>query len=228
MPGHGSLSHEDLLGILERHRLWVDSRGEVGEQADLRRLTFVGRSFWRADLRQALLDDSDLSGADLDHADLRGASLSGARLDGASLWEAKLGQASLVRACLRKAKLDHADLRGADLTGADLTDASLRETLLDPVPVDLDAHRGMASQKATEDRRRTVEVEADRSARDQRLGRLEDALAAGPAATWLEVGEKVQFLAALFAATAEGQDPRHQKLVAGLLEDIRRLSAPPP
>jgi hypothetical protein len=95
-------------------------------------------------------------------------------------------------------------------------------------PIELDVHRGMAAQKATEDRRHTAGVEADRAMVRQHQDELESALNAGPAATWEEVAEKAKYLITLFAGTAEGRDPRHGKLIASALEDIRRLSIKPP
>lgn len=95
-------------------------------------------------------------------------------------------------------------------------------------PIELDVHRGMAAQKATEDRRHTAEVEADRAMVRQHQDELESALNAGPAVTWEEVAEKAKYLITLFAGTAEGRDPRHGKLIASALEDIRRLSTKPP
>jgi translation initiation factor IF-3 len=94
--------------------------------------------------------------------------------------------------------------------------------------IELDAHRGMAAQKATEARRHTVEVEADQAVLRQRQDEMEHALCAGPASTWVEAGEKARYLISLFAATPEGRDPRHQTLIADTLDDIRRLSATPP
>jgi len=95
-------------------------------------------------------------------------------------------------------------------------------------PIELDVHRGMAAQKATEERRHTAEVVADRATIRQHQDEMEGALGAGPAATWKELAEKAQYLITLFAGTAEGRDPRHQKLIASVLDDIQRLSAEPP
>jgi hypothetical protein len=94
-------------------------------------------------------------------------------------------------------------------------------------PVDLDTHRGMAAQKATEDRRQTAEVEADRAMLRQHQDELGDALSAGPAATWEEAGRKALYLITVFAGTPEGQDPRYKKLIASSMEDIERLSGNP-
>jgi hypothetical protein len=94
-------------------------------------------------------------------------------------------------------------------------------------PIDLDIHRGMAAQKATEDRRHTAEVEADRAIIRQHQDDLGDALSAGPAATWEEAGQKALYLITVFAATPEGHDPRYKKLIASSLEDIQRLSGNP-
>ncbi|HSK42027.1 MAG TPA: hypothetical protein VK943_19845 [Arenibaculum sp.] len=96
------------------------------------------------------------------------------------------------------------------------------------IPVELDSHRGMAAQKATEARRHTAEVEADQADLRQRQDEMEHALCTGPASSWTEAGEKARYLITLFAATPEGRDPRHQTLIASVLDDIRRLSAEPP
>lgn len=94
-------------------------------------------------------------------------------------------------------------------------------------PIELDTHRGMAAQKATEDRRHTAEVEADRVVLRQHQDDLEGALSSGPAATWEEAGLKAHYLITVLAGTSEGQDPRYKKLIASALEDIQRLSGAP-
>jgi hypothetical protein len=95
-------------------------------------------------------------------------------------------------------------------------------------PIELDGHRGMAAQKATEDRRHTAEVVADRAELRRHQDEMEHALSAGPAATWEEAAEKARYLITLFAGTAEGRDPRHRQLIASALDDIQRLSGRPP
>jgi hypothetical protein len=91
-------------------------------------------------------------------------------------------------------------------------------------PVDLDEHRGMAAQKATEIRRRHSEVQADHAALRQRQAEFEAFLIAAPATTWPEAAAKARYLIQLFAATQEAQDVRHQKLIASVLYDLARLS----
>jgi hypothetical protein len=90
--------------------------------------------------------------------------------------------------------------------------------------IDLDAHRGMMAQKATEIRRLLADVEADQEALRVRQEALEAQLVAAPAASWDEAAEKARYLLSLFAATPAGQDPCRQKLIAAVLEDFRRLS----
>jgi hypothetical protein len=94
-------------------------------------------------------------------------------------------------------------------------------------PIELDGHRGMAAQKATEERRHTAEVEADRAMLRQHQDEMEGALCAGPAETWEQAAEKARYLITLFAGTAEGRDPRHRQLIEGALNDLRRLSGKP-
>ena len=90
--------------------------------------------------------------------------------------------------------------------------------------VDLDEHRGMAAQKATDIRRLLAEVEANERALRLRQDELESQLVAAPAANWHDAGEKARYLLNLFAATPAAQDPRRQKLIAAVLDDFDRLS----
>jgi hypothetical protein len=90
--------------------------------------------------------------------------------------------------------------------------------------IELDKHRGMAAQKATEIRRLVAEVEADDRALRQRQEKLEAQLIAAPASTWPEAAEKARYLLGLFASTPAAQDPRRQTLIANLLEDFQRLA----
>lgn len=91
-------------------------------------------------------------------------------------------------------------------------------------PVDLDVHRGMAAQHATEIRRQRLhEFQADQAALQQRQEELEKLLLAAPAETWPEAAAKAQYLIQLFAATPAAQDPRRKELIAHALDDLSRL-----
>jgi hypothetical protein len=90
--------------------------------------------------------------------------------------------------------------------------------------IDLDLHRGMAAQKATELRRLLTDVETDQNALRVRQEELEAHLLASPAANWHEAAEKARYLLNLFAASLTSQDPRRQKLIAAVLADFKRLS----
>jgi hypothetical protein len=90
--------------------------------------------------------------------------------------------------------------------------------------VELDQHRGMASQKATELRRLLTDVETNEKALRLRQEELESHLLAAPAANWHEASEKARYLLRLFATTLAAEDPRRQKLIAAVLADFDRLS----
>jgi|SRR5687768_7316951 hypothetical protein len=90
--------------------------------------------------------------------------------------------------------------------------------------VDLDQHRGMAAQKATDLRRLLADVIANENALRLRQDELEAHLVAAPAANWQEVADKVRYLLNLFSATHAGQDPRRQTLIAAVLADLDRLA----
>lgn len=90
--------------------------------------------------------------------------------------------------------------------------------------IDLDSHRGMAAQKATDIRRLLAEVQANQHTLRIRQDELEAQLIAAPAANWHDAAEKARYLLGLFAATSAAEDPRKQKLIAAVLEDFARLS----
>jgi len=90
--------------------------------------------------------------------------------------------------------------------------------------VDLDHHRGMAAQKATELRRLLAEVAANEQALRKTQEELEVQLIAAPASTWEDVADKVRYLLSAFAATSSGQDPRRKTLIKAVLDDFDRLS----
>jgi hypothetical protein len=91
-------------------------------------------------------------------------------------------------------------------------------------PIDLDEHRGMNAQKDTEIRRRLHEVQLDHAAMLERQAELEKFLIAAPAQSLPEAAAKARYLIQLYAATAEAQDARRQKLIASVLDDLARLS----
>jgi hypothetical protein len=91
-------------------------------------------------------------------------------------------------------------------------------------PVELDQHRGMAAQKATDLRRLLADVEANERALRLRQDELEAHLIAAPAVNWPEAAEKARYLLKLFANTLTAQDPRRQKLIAAVLDDFERLA----
>jgi len=90
--------------------------------------------------------------------------------------------------------------------------------------IELDEHRGMLAQKATEIRRLVADVEADARALSLRQEELEAQLVAVPAVTWHDAAEKARYLLGLFASTPAAQDPRRQRLIANVLDDFARLS----
>ncbi len=95
-------------------------------------------------------------------------------------------------------------------------------------PTNLDEHRGMAAQAATELRRLRAEVEADQASLRERRDELERLLAAAPSADWADAVEKTRYLLSLFAETSAAADPRRQALMDGLMADFDRLLSKTP
>ena len=91
--------------------------------------------------------------------------------------------------------------------------------------IDLDKHRGMAAQNATDLRRMLAEVKANETALRLRQEELDSHLIAAPAANWHEAAEKARYLLNLFSRVSE--DPRRQKLIAACLMTSRGLHRNP-
>ena len=91
-------------------------------------------------------------------------------------------------------------------------------------PVDLDRHRGMAAQKATDLRRALADVENNARQLRERQADLENRLMTVPAASWSEAAVKARYLLNLYAASLPVEDTRHRALVAAMFDDFARLS----
>jgi hypothetical protein len=66
--------------------------------------------------------------------------------------------------------------------------------------VDLDKHRGMAAQKATDIRRVLAEVETNAKILRERQGDVEMQLLAVPSTSWAEAAAKARYVLNLYAA----------------------------
>ena len=91
-------------------------------------------------------------------------------------------------------------------------------------PLDLDKHRGMAAQRATDIRRILADVENNAKALRDRQGILENQLLSVPAASWPEAAAKARYVLNLHAAELPPADTHHRDLVAAVLADFARLS----
>ena len=92
-------------------------------------------------------------------------------------------------------------------------------------PIELDKHRGMAAQKATDIRRALAEVEAHALILRERQGEVETELLSVPAASWPEAVAKARYVLNLYAASLAPGDTHHRDLVKTVLEDLTRLCA---
>ena len=92
-------------------------------------------------------------------------------------------------------------------------------------PIDLDKHRGMAAQKATDSRRVLADVEANaRLLRDSQAA-VELQLLEVPASSWPEAVAKARYVLNLYAAGLAPTDTHHRDLVTAVLADLTRLAS---
>jgi len=95
---------------------------------------------------------------------------------------------------------------------------------MNDTPVDLDKHRGIAAQKATDIRRLLTDVEANAKLLRDRQGAVEIQLLAVPATSWVEAAAKARYVLNLYAEELAPADTHHRDLVAAVLADFTRLS----
>lgn len=95
---------------------------------------------------------------------------------------------------------------------------------MNEIPVDLDKHRGMAAQKATDIRRAFADVEANAKLLRDRRAVLEVQLLEVPAGSWPEAAAKARYILNLYLADLAASDTHHRDLVAAVLADFTGLS----
>jgi hypothetical protein len=91
-------------------------------------------------------------------------------------------------------------------------------------PLDLDKHRGMAAQKATDIRRILADVESNAKELRDRQAVLENQLLSVPAASWSEAAAKARYIFNLYAAGLAADDTHHRDLVSAVLADFNQLA----
>lgn len=91
-------------------------------------------------------------------------------------------------------------------------------------PLDLDKHRGMAAQKATDIRRALVEIENNARQLRERQEALENQLLAVQATSWPEAAAKAKYVLNLYAAALPPGDTHHRDLVAAVFADFAKLA----
>ena len=136
-----NLRESDLRGAnLQRVMLFegdlsgADLTGANLQDSRLLRVNYAGTKFQKstqlgnANLRDALMTDSDLSATVLCGSDLRRADLSNSNLEFANLSHADLSEARLWHANLRRAYLNDAKLKGARFLFSDLSEAHFHNT----------------------------------------------------------------------------------------------------
>jgi hypothetical protein len=90
-------------------------------------------------------------------------------------------------------------------------------------PLDLDKHRGIAAQKATDIRRALAEVETNAKNLRDRQAMVEQQLLAVSASSWPEAAAKARYVLNLYAAALAPDDTHHRDLVTAVLADFVRL-----
>ncbi|MEC9019136.1 MAG: pentapeptide repeat-containing protein [Nitrospinota bacterium] len=130
-----TITSSDLKQILSDHKKWLDSNGEEGAAANLKKRKLKGAVFVGANLKNANFEGAYLYGAyfknaNLEKSNLEGANLRGANLRWANLKNTNMKNTNLVRADLMQAELKETLLEGANLKMAEgLTSDQLKKAI---------------------------------------------------------------------------------------------------
>ena len=100
----------------------------------------------------------------------------------------------------------------------------MRVRPLNDKPLDLDKHRGMAAQKATDIRRILADVETNARDLRDRQASVESQLLSAPATSWPDAAAKARYVLSLYSAGLASDDTHHRDLVAAVRADFARLS----
>ena len=106
-----------------------------------------------------------------------------------------------------------------------MRNASTRARRVSETPIELDKHRGMAAQKATDIRRVIADVEANAKQLRDKQGVVEIEILAQPATSWPEAVAKARYVLNLYSAGLPATDTHHRDLVSAVLADLTRLSS---
>jgi hypothetical protein len=90
-------------------------------------------------------------------------------------------------------------------------------------PIDLDKHRGLAAQKATDIRRVVADVEASAKLLREYQAAVELQLLTVPATSGPAAVAKARYVLNLYAADLAPTDTHHRDLVTAVLADLTRL-----
>jgi hypothetical protein len=96
----------------------------------------------------------------------------------------------------------------------------MRARLVTDESLDLDKHRGMAAQKATDIRRVLAEVENNARDLRERQGAHASQLLSVPAVSRPEAAVKARYIVNLYAAALAPADTHHRDLVAAVFADF--------
>jgi hypothetical protein len=92
------------------------------------------------------------------------------------------------------------------------------------IPIELDKHRGMSAQKATDIRRSVHDVEVNAKLLREHQAAVERQLLAVPATSPAEAIAKVRYVLNLYAAGLTPTDAHRRDLVAAVLADLTRFA----
>ena len=104
------ITEKDLLHLIRQHKIWLESKGESGQRANLEKADLKGAFLSYADLSNAILSGINLSDADLRFSNLNGAILEESNLSNANLRMAQLEKATIVNSNISEANLSYANL----------------------------------------------------------------------------------------------------------------------
>ena len=131
-----TINHSSLEKILDKHKLFILTKGKDGKRADLSNVDFQEINLQNKDLRGAILDFTNFSNSDLRWSTLKGCKLRNSKFEKAKLFKIDLEGANLRGSSFQKANLSEANLKYTKLSWSNLEAVSFKKAFFENASIE--------------------------------------------------------------------------------------------
>jgi len=127
------LGNNELDYLIERHILWLETKGLRGECFNMKKIDFRNYNLENKNLSKAKLVSSNFSGLNLKNINLSGANISKADFSNSSMKDANLSGINAPNSNFYKANIDESNLRMGNFRTANFSNAKVNDSFLERI-----------------------------------------------------------------------------------------------